>query len=145
MISLKLTNSNMLKFFKTVYLLLIVVSLVPVLVFAETNSTINPTEQAKQKMNEIKNEAKKLNQLPGSITSPQEIIGLAIKILTMFMGAIMFLLIVYGGVLWMTASGNSEQITKAKNIIIWAALGVAVMLASYIVVNFVFTSLETSV
>ena len=88
---------------------------------------------------QLKVQARQLNQLPTS--NPQEIIGLAIKSLMMFMGAIMFLLVVYGGAMWMTASGNSEKIDKAKNIIVWAALGVVVMLSSYLIVNFVFTNL----
>lgn len=85
-----------------------------------------------------------LGQLPVT-TTPQQIIGIAIRGLTMFMGSIMFVLVVYAGVMWMTAQGNSERIEKAKNIMIWAALGVAVMLLSYIVVNFVFGVIQNTV
>lgn len=84
-----------------------------------------------------------LSQLP--TTNPQAIFGLAIKILMMFMGSIMFALVVYAGFIWMTAQGNSERIEKARNIMIWSALGVAVMLLSYIIVNFVFTSVTIGV
>lgn len=84
-----------------------------------------------------------LNQLPS--TNAQEIIGQAIKILTAFMGAIMFVLVVYAGFLWMTAQGNSDKIETAKNIMVWSALGVAVMLTSYIIVQFVFTQIEKGV
>lgn len=88
----------------------------------------------------VKDKAAQLNQVP-SLNNAQEVIGRGIEILMMFMGAIMFALVVYGGGLWMTASGNNEKISKAKNIIIWAALGVVVMLASYVVINFVFDQL----
>jgi|GEM_PF-1172643 hypothetical protein len=83
-------------------------------------------------------DAQKLNQLPPGMTSATAIIGLAIKGLMMFMGAIMFILVVYAGFLWMTAQGNSEKIDQARNIIVWATLGVAVMMVSYVVVNFLF-------
>ena len=33
---------------------------------------------------------------------------------------------------------NPERVTLAKNIIIWATMGVAVMLGSYIIINFLF-------
>ncbi len=94
------------------------------------------------KIQEIKAEAYvTLSQLP--VTSPQQIIGLAVRVLMMFMGSIMFVLVVYAGVMWMTAQGNSERIEKSKKIMVWATLGVAVMLLSYIVVNFVFTSISS--
>jgi hypothetical protein len=92
---------------------------------------------ATKKIQDLKDQAANLNQLKS--TDAEDVIGQGINILMMFMGAIMFALVVYGGGLWMTAGGNNEQITKAKNIIIWSALGVMVMLASYIVINFVFT------
>lgn len=80
-----------------------------------------------------------LNRLPFS--DARQVIGFAINVLMSFIGAIMFALVVYGGVLWMTAQGNGEKIDKAKNIIIWAALGVAAMMVSYVVVQYVFTEL----
>jgi ABC-type oligopeptide transport system substrate-binding subunit len=95
---------------------------------------------ADQKLSELKTKAaSELNQFP--TTNPQAIIGLAVRALMMFMGAIMFGLVVYAGIIWMSAQGNTEKISKAKNIIIWSALGVTVMLISYIVVNFVLTTL----
>ena len=97
-------------------------------------------QQANAKMTEMKNLATKLNQLPN--TDPEAIVGLAIRVLMWFMGAIMFALVAYAGALWMTASGNTEKIGKAKNILVWSALGVSVMLMSYVIVNFVFSRIE---
>ena len=96
---------------------------------------------AKAKMEQIKAQAKaELNQLPS--TKAEDIIGLAIRVLMWFMGAIMFALVAYAGALWMTAGGNTEKIGKAKNILVWSALGVSVMLLSYVIVNFVFSRIE---
>ena len=89
------------------------------------------------KVTNIKNLANTELNKWGDITG-QQVIGAGINILMMFMGAIMFGLVVYGGVLWMTANGNSDQISKAKNIIVWAGLGVFAMLSSYLLVSFVF-------
>lgn len=96
---------------------------------AEETKKPNYLEQARTN-------AKGLDQL--SVSTASGIIGVGIRGLMMFMGAIMFALVIYAGFLWMMAQGNGEKIEKAKNIIVWAGLGVTIMLVSYIVVNFVF-------
>lgn len=104
--------------------------------------TVSAQTPAAPEWNTIKYQAKALNQLP--YTNAADIIGLVIRGLMMFMGAIMFGLVVYAGFLWMTAQGNGEKIEQAKGIIVWATLGVAVMMVSYVIVNFVFGSLQTT-
>ena len=73
-----------------------------------------------------------------SFGSMAEVIGQVVMFNMAFMGAIAFVLYIYAGILWMVAMGNSEQIEKAKNIFIWATMGVGAILASYIVVQFLF-------
>lgn len=58
-------------------------------------------------------------------------------------GVIFFGLMVYGGVLWMTARGNDEQTKKAKNTIIAASIGMIIVLASYAITSFVFESVQS--
>jgi hypothetical protein len=58
-----------------------------------------------------------------------------------FIGTILFLLMLYGGALWMTAGGNSEQIDKAKKVITNGAIGLAIILLSYGITVFVIKSL----
>jgi len=53
-------------------------------------------------------------------------------------GSIALVMFVYGGVLWMTAMGNSEREKKGREVIVWSGLGVVVILISYIIVDFVF-------
>jgi hypothetical protein len=78
---------------------------------------------------------------PASLTSATQIIGRAIKLLTAFVGSIALALYIYSGLLWMTSAGNSGQVDKAKNILIWATLGVVIMLGSYVLVDFLFKSI----
>ena len=77
-----------------------------------------------------------LNKL--NFKTPQEIIGQAIRILLSFIGSIGLIFYIYAGILWMTAAGNSEQVTKAKQVLVWTTLGIAMMLLSYIVIKLVF-------
>lgn len=62
------------------------------------------------------------------------VIGTALSMIAV----IFFLLMVYGGFLWMTAHGDSSQVDKAKDTIIAAVIGIIVVLASYAITNFVF-------
>jgi hypothetical protein len=77
----------------------------------------------------------------GGFTTPANLISRAVNLLTAFIGSITLVLYVIAGLLWMTARGNSEQADRAKRILVWTTLGVAVMLCSYIIVNFLFSSI----
>ena len=55
-----------------------------------------------------------------------------------FLGIIFLILTIYGGVLWMTARGNEEQVTKAKNILKTAVIGLIIILTSYGVAQFIY-------
>lgn len=75
-----------------------------------------------------------------------DLIGRIINILIGLIGLILFLFILYGGILWMTASGDATKVTKAQGIILNAVIGVIVVLAAYAVTSFVinqFTQPET--
>ncbi|MBI4407325.1 MAG: hypothetical protein HY565_02380 [Candidatus Kerfeldbacteria bacterium] len=50
-------------------------------------------------------------------------------------------LVIYAGFLWLTARGNEEQVTKAKNILEGAIIGVLIILASYGATQYVFENL----
>jgi hypothetical protein len=52
-------------------------------------------------------------------------------------GTIFLILSVYAGILWMTASGNEEKVTKAKEIVTQAIIGLAITLAAYAITAFV--------
>lgn len=80
--------------------------------------------------------ADSLNQFHG--LSAKQVIGNFLKTAMGIMGSIAFAIMVAGGFLWMTAGGNSDKERKAIDMIVWASLGVAVILSSYTIVRFVF-------
>lgn len=53
-------------------------------------------------------------------------------------GVLFLVLTVYAGVLWMTASGNEESITKAKKIITSSLIGLVIVVAAYGITALVF-------
>ncbi|MBI4142774.1 hypothetical protein HY480_02785 [Candidatus Uhrbacteria bacterium] len=56
-------------------------------------------------------------------------------------GIVLVVLLVYAGYLWMTAGGEEEKVTKAKDIIRNAIIGLIVVLLAYAISRFVITSL----
>ena len=68
-------------------------------------------------------------------------IGNIISAILALSGTIFFVLIVYGGTLWMTAAGSSEKIDKAKQIVIAAAIGGAITASAYSVTFFVMSKI----
>ena len=50
-------------------------------------------------------------------------------------GAVAVLAIIYGGFLYMTAGGDSDKTTKARNVILYAILGVIVVALSFLLVS----------
>lgn len=75
---------------------------------------------------------------PLDIESVSVLIGRLIKIFMQIVGSIALLMFIYGGVLWMIDAGNSEKQKLAMKIIVWSSLGIVVILASYILVDFAF-------
>ncbi len=76
--------------------------------------------------------------IPENIQKPiSEQIGTIIGALLAFIGVIFFILMIYGGFLWMTAQGNEEQITKAKNLIIAAVIGIIIVMSAYAITAYI--------
>lgn len=57
-----------------------------------------------------------------------------------FLGLIAVVMIIYGGFLYVTAAGNQEKIESAKKIIMYAVIGIVVILLSFAIVNTVLTA-----
>ncbi len=66
-----------------------------------------------------------------------KIVGAALS----FIGIIFFVLMIYGGVLWMTARGNDQQVEKAKDLIVAAIIGLIIVFAAYAITAFIGNSL----
>ena len=68
-------------------------------------------------------------------------IGRIINVMLSVLGIIFFVLLVYGGFLWMTSAGNDDKVKKAKTLITDAVIGLIIILAAYAISSFVITSL----
>lgn len=70
-------------------------------------------------------------------TTIESQVGNIISIVLGFVGVIFLGLIIYGGLIWMIARGNEQEIEKAKNLITSAVIGLAIVLAAYGITYFV--------
>ena len=59
-------------------------------------------------------------------------------------GVVFFILMVYGGFLWMTAHGNEDQSKRALDTIIAATIGIIIIMAAYAITSFVFKSVTAT-
>lgn len=73
------------------------------------------------------------------------IFGRIIKALLGVCGSVAFAMFVYGGFLYLTSGGAPETITKAKNIVIWAVLGLVIIFTSYALVSTIFNASSSAV
>jgi len=76
-------------------------------------------------------------QIPFEKKDLPEIIGQIVGPVLAFIGILFFILIIYGGFLWMTARGNEEQVKKATSIIIQAVIGLIIVSAAYLITKFI--------
>lgn len=64
-------------------------------------------------------------------------IGLIISALLSLLGVIFLIIIIYAGIIWMTAEGDEAKVEKAKKILTQAIIGLIIVLAAYAVSFFV--------
>jgi len=52
-------------------------------------------------------------------------------------GLMFFILMFYGGFLWLTSRGEEDKVKKSQNIILAAIIGLIIIVGSYAITNFV--------
>lgn len=73
--------------------------------------------------------------------------GIAKRIINIFLYAIGILsvvMIIFGGLKYVTSRGDPEMVKSAKNTLLYAVIGLIVALLSFAIVNFVIDSFDTS-
>jgi cbb3-type cytochrome oxidase subunit 3 len=54
-----------------------------------------------------------------------------------FLGVIFLVLMIIGGIMWMTATGNEKNVDRAKTIIFDSIIGLVIVIAAYAVTFFI--------
>lgn len=86
-----------------------------------------------------------LNNTLAYNTDPREVIGRIINLALSFLGVIAVGIILIGGFKWMTAGGNEEKTTEAKQLLGAGVIGLVIILASWAIATFVIGSLSNQI
>ena len=120
------------KFFKQIIILIVLVAILilPYFVFAESP------------LDKLKNVGPQGGYADTTdSTSISTFAGTAVKGFLGILGVIFIILIIYAGYIWMIAEGNEERITKAKQTIWRAMIGLFIIIGAYAIWNIIWYSL----
>lgn len=84
------------------------------------------------------------NNQPSSLfdsATGQGIFTKIVNIMLFLVGAIAVIMLIVGGIRYVTSGGAQDQVTAAKNTIMYAIVGIVVAVLAYAVVNFVVNGL----
>ena len=79
-----------------------------------------------------------------SLTGDAGVFQTVTNVLLFIIGAIAVIMLVVGGIRYTISGGNQEQITAAKNTILYAIVGIVVAILAYAAVRFVIGSFSQS-
>lgn len=69
------------------------------------------------------------------------LIGQVVRYILGTIAVIATLMFVWGGVMMLTSGGNADQVKRAKETLVWAAIGVVVILLSWVIIKAVLQAL----
>lgn len=73
-----------------------------------------------------------------------DFIASAIRVVLGVLGAILLVIIIYGGFLYATAAGNEERVTQARNTLVYAIIGIVIISAAWILSDFIISNILLS-
>ena len=69
--------------------------------------------------------------------SSEQVLQNGLNIAYLLAGIIAVIVIIIGGFMYTTSAGDSSGVTKAKNMILYAVVGLIVIIAAFAITNFV--------
>ncbi|PIR56025.1 MAG: hypothetical protein COU73_03030 [Parcubacteria group bacterium CG10_big_fil_rev_8_21_14_0_10_46_32] len=121
-------------FFATIFILCLFVGAVPA-------QAVNGINQLKNNLGAIGTGTGLGTQGDTNITQK---IAAIVNIALSFLGMLAVIIIIYAGFKWMTAGGNDDQVKEARDNIRNAVIGIAIIMLSYILINFVVGKLSSA-
>ena len=76
---------------------------------------------------------------PAGVSNVENFIRSVIQVVAGLAGLVATGFFVAGGFTYITSSGNPEQLDKAKRTIMWSAIGLAIVIAAFVLANIVTT------
>ena len=73
----------------------------------------------------------------GGVSSVNKLITQIVNILSVIVGVVAVIMIIFGGFKYITSGGKQESVTAAKNTILYALIGLIIVALAQIIVKFV--------
>lgn len=85
--------------------------------------------------------AMKTDDMPAELIGPNGVITNITNTILYIVGIIAIIMLIFGGIRYITSGGDSKKVTDAKNTILYAIIGLVVALLAFAIVNFVLNAL----
>lgn len=92
-------------------------------------------QDAGSKLDSIQNQGVNLASDVSSVSN------IVVTMIFSLVGTVFFMLMIYAGIVWIQSAGREAEITRAKNMMITAVIGIIVVMASYAITNFALSKL----
>jgi hypothetical protein len=80
---------------------------------------------------------------PLGVSDPRLIAGRVIKGALSVSGSLALLMFVYGGLIWLLSAGRADWVSKGKQVVLWASIGIVAIASAYTVTNAIFNAILT--
>ena len=70
----------------------------------------------------------------------QSNIRIALNVLFGFLSVIVIIMVLYGGITWLTAMGQEEKVNKGRDTLVWAAIGAVVITVAWTITSYILHS-----
>lgn len=90
------------------------------------------------------NECSGVSDTSGGTTGVNNIIKTVINIFSLVVGVVAVIMIIVGGFRYITAGGDSNNVSAAKNTIIYAIIGLVIVAIAQFIVQFVLNKVSTT-
>lgn len=114
-----------------------------IMTFGWTKIVYGASEGLGKAQDNLKTTGEKMGFSTGSVDI-NTIVGNLIQSVLALLGVIFLVLVVYGGILWMTAGGNDKQIEKARDTLFQGVIGLVIVLSAYAVTTYIISTLLDS-
>ena len=86
-------------------------------------------------------EAARADGMPAELVGDNGVFNRLTNTVLMAVGLISVIMLVYGGLRYITSGGDSKKVTDAKNTILYAIIGLVICVLAYAIVTFVLSTI----
>jgi cytochrome bd-type quinol oxidase subunit 2 len=86
-------------------------------------------------------EAARADGMPAELVGDNGVFNRLTNTVLMVVGLISVIMLVYGGLRYITSGGDSKKVTDAKNTILYAIIGLIICVLAYAIVTFVLSTI----